>query len=122
MLTFLGAGTIYSVFTSKTLKLEGKDSGLPGAEYIDQRYLPSTMPLSIDQANDALRWQEASQNHDLGSGVTRTDSTQLPGNIPCEDEIFGASGRGEDGKVEWHLWAVFDGHAYVVEFEGGAAS
>lgn len=107
-----GAGIFCSVLASRPLRLESLDTEFLGADSVSQKYVPPVQPCTIEQANEALRWEESSQTVGLGSGVLRFDAMRLPSNLPCEDEMIAASGH-EDDEIRWLIWGVLDGHAYV---------
>ena len=64
----------------------------------------------MEQANEALRWEETSHSSGLGSGILRYDTVRIPSHLPSEDELLSASGH-EDGELKWVMWGIFDGHA-----------
>ena len=111
------AGTVvslvyYNIWFSTPVRLE---SDVPEEEFlnereIDQRYSPPIVPMTIEQANEALRWEESSHIVGRNSGVNRFDTVRVPSNSPPEDELVSASGH-EDDEIKWCLWGVFDGHA-----------
>ena len=106
-----GAGISYSLVASKPLLLENDDAfEMISASEVEQKYLSPVLPFTIEQANEALRWEESIQIVGQGSGVLRFDTNRIPSNNPCEDEVLSASGHEED-EVKWFLWGVFDGHA-----------
>jgi len=109
-------GTIYNFFTKKTLKLESIDDRMLGAEYVDRRYLSPIVPLTIQQANEALRWEEGSQTVGLGSGVQRFDSVKIASNSPCEDQHVAACGW-EDGEIRWLVYcSIYVDYGFLMLF------
>jgi len=109
---FTGAAASYTIIASKPLKLESVEpSGeYLGEEEITQRYSPPIPPVTMAQANEALRWEESYNAVGEGSGVLRFDTVRVPSNSPPEDELISASGY-EDDELKWLMWGVFDGHA-----------
>ncbi len=106
-----GAGTSFAFLTSRPLRLESNEDGTWLFDsQVEERYLPPIVPYTIEQATEALRWEEASHMVGTGSGVLRFDRTRIPSNYPTEDEYLAATGR-EDDVIKWGMWGVFDGHA-----------
>ncbi len=109
---FTGVATSYTIVNSKPMKLdtpEPSDDYL-GLEDVVQQYSPPIPPMTMEQANEMLRWEESYQIVGKGSGVLRFDTVRIPSNSPTEDEQLSASGH-EDNDIKWLVWAVFDGHA-----------
>lgn len=106
-----GAGMSFAYVTSRPLRLESdEDATWLGDNQIAQRYVPPIVPYTIEQATEALRWEESSHMVGMGSGVLRFDRTRIPSNYPTEDDYLAATGR-EDDVIKWGMWGVFDGHA-----------
>ena len=107
----IGTGIVsYIIITGNPLRLESNPGILIEKDEIDQKYIPLILPYSMNEANEALRWEESSKICGMGSGVLRCDSVRVPSNLPCEDEIISALGQTDD-EIKWLLWGLFDGHA-----------
>lgn len=82
-----GAGISYSVYNARPLVLESDETfKLLGSEQVKQKYLPPTLPFTVEQASEALRRQKDSQIVGTGSGVLRCVTMQLPSNPTSEDD------------------------------------
>lgn len=94
-------GTFYNNFEKTPLRLEGSNEDSLGVENIDQSLLSPVTPCTIQQANELLRWEEASHVVGLGSGVQRFDTVRIASNMPCEDQTVAAMFDPEDDKNRW---------------------
>lgn len=89
------------------------------SEGVDARtvqYKPFLRPLTAEEVNENLRWEESSRCLGPPTDVLRYDSVRIPSNQPCEDYLVTAFGSGVGSNVmgenlEWIIWGVFDGHA-----------
>ena len=71
----------FAYVTSRPLRLESdEDITWLGDNQIAQRYVPPIVPYTIEQATEALRWEESSHMVGMGSGVLRFDRTRIPSN------------------------------------------
>ena len=103
-----GTGLSFVLLTSCPLRLDDGSTWL-GDSQIEERYVPPIAPYTIEEATEALRWEETSHMVGMGSGVLRFDRTRIPSNYPTEDDYLAATGR-EDDVIKWGMWGVFDGH------------
>lgn len=66
--------------------------------------------MTMEQADEVLRYQETYHSVGGGSGVLLYHTAQLPSNFRCEDEHVSASIQ-DDGEIKGLMWGIYDGHA-----------
>ena len=91
--------------------LEG-EGGISETYLTQEQYVPVTEPLSIEQAEDMLRWDEDSQILPPGSSILRYDFVQIASNLPLEDGSNFSKVFNND-ELRYAIFSVFDGHACV---------
>ncbi|KAL9103551.1 MAG: hypothetical protein Q9163_001429 [Psora crenata] len=108
--TILVSGLLvsYGILTTKPLALDNLEPGEGVQSWGSQRFVPVTVPRSVDQANSILRWEEGSRA--IGGSVTRADHVQVPSNLPPEDTMMQTVAKDDTGLL-WLIAGIFDGHA-----------
>ena len=105
----------YNVHDAKPLVLESDDTfKLHGSAALDKKCLSRILPLTIEQANEALHQEESAQIVGVSSGVIRYDTIQLPSNPIPEDKYISTLGQ-ENNEIKWMLLGIYDEHAYGLE-------
>ena len=100
------AAISYTVHDAKPFVLANDDTfKLDRSDAVNQNYLSPILPLTIEQANEALHQEESSQIVGGSSGVLRYDTMQLPSNPILEDKYISASGQ-EKNKIKWMLFDI----------------
>ena len=74
-------------------------------------YRPILKPLSMEMAEEILRWNESSEPLQEGSSVLRLDQVRVASNNEVEDYLNVAKGSDPDGELRWIMTGVYDGHA-----------
>lgn len=74
-------------------------------------YKPPFEPLTLEQAEEILTWDQDSEAPQAGSTVLRLDQVRIPSNVQMEDHTTVGHGIEDDGELVWLVTGVFDGHA-----------
>ena len=85
-------------------------------EHDAKQFKPLFRAPTIEEADEALRWEELSKCHGPPTDILRYDSVRVPSNSPCEDVLLTAMASDADDpnavdqNVQWAMWGVYDGH------------
>ena len=80
------------------------------------KYKPFFRTPTIEEVNEALRWEEASKCLGSPSDILRYDSVKVPCNTPCEDFVTTTTVSDTNDpnavyeSLQWALWGICDGH------------